>query len=301
MRAVMWCLFIYFAGTASYLDEANQCYSKGRIAEALPLYKQAVRHGENPTLCYFNLANAYYRMDSIAQAIVYYKASLTDAPEFFKGRLNLAIACYALDELAECITYATQALSLEPDNQKALLTLAAAFRKARAYPEAIVSFERLARSFPEMEEPYVALGEMYRELDDPQEAVRWFEQYPQTGKNYTAVLLFLADISESGNDAVRARYYLRKSFEKDTTRQRTYYRFVTLDEKAGNTLLALEEAENGVERFPRFAEIALLAGTIALKLEKFDKARRYFEAARDNGSAHGVIELTNLRYRLHEQ
>jgi tetratricopeptide (TPR) repeat protein len=301
MLVCICCLLLFSTGSASFLDEANSCYFKGDMAEALSLYKKAIHYGENPTLCYFNLANAYYRLDSVAQAVVYYKASLTDAPEFFKGRLNLAIACYALDEQAECIMYATQALALEPDNQKALLTLAAAYRKIHAYPEAIVAFERLAERFPEMEEPIVALGEMYRELDDQEDAVRWFEQYPQTGKNYAAVLLLLADISESGKDLVRARYYLRKSFEKDTTRQWTYYRFVALDEKAGNMLLALEEAENGVKRFPRFAELALLAGTISFKLEKFDKARRYFEIARDNGSAHGVIGLTNVRSLLHEK
>ena len=297
----LFCVSIISALSASVLDDANSYYATGKIAEALQLYKKAVRQGENPTLCYFNCGNAYYRMDSIAQAIVYYKASLTDAPEFFKGRLNLAIACYALDELAECISYAMQALTLEPDNQKALLTLAAAYRKAHAYPEAIVAFERLSARFPEMEEPIMTLGEMYRDLDDPEEAVRWLEQYPHNGKNYAAALFSLAEISESNNDLTRARYYLRKSFEKDTTKQWTYYRFVTIDERAGNTLLAFEEAETGVQRFPRFAELALFTAAMAFKLEKFDKARRYFEIARDGGSAHAVIGLDNLRYRLHEQ
>jgi tetratricopeptide (TPR) repeat protein len=300
MRSLIYSLLLFTSGYSSYLDEANTCYSSGKIIDALPLYKKAVRQGENPTICYFNLANAYYRLDSVAQAIVYYKASIAEAPDFFKGRLNLAVACFALDELAECITYATQALALEPENQKALLTLASAYRKARAVPEAITAFERLARRYPEMEEPYVALGELYRELDDPQEAAKWFEQYPQSGKNYPAVLLFLADISESGNDLVRARYYLRKSFEIDTTKQWTYYRLAAIDEKAGNELVALEEAEGGVEQFPHFAEIALLAGTIAFKLEKFDTARRYFEIARNNGSVHGIVGLNNLKARLHE-
>jgi tetratricopeptide (TPR) repeat protein len=297
----LFCVSIISVLPASILDDANSYYAAGKIPEALQLYKKAILQGENPTLCYFNCGNAYYRMDSIAQAIVYYKASLTDAPEFFKGRLNLAIACYALDELAECITYATQALTLSPDNQKALLTLAAAYRKARAYPEAIVAFERLAVRFPEMEEPIIALGEMYRDLDDPEEAIRWLEQYPHNGKNYAASLFSLAEISESANDLPRARYYLRKSFDKDTTKQWAYYRFVALDERAGKTLLAFEEAETGVARFPRFAELALLAAAMALKLEKFDKARRYFEIARDNGSAHAVIGLDKVRYRLHEQ
>ncbi len=261
------------------------------------MYKKAIVQGENPTLCYFNLANAYYKMDSIAQAIVYYKASLSGAPDFFRGHLNLAIAYYGLDEPTECIAYATRALTLEPDNPKALLVLGAAYRKVQAYPEAITAFERLAGGCPDMEEPYTALGEMYRELNDPQEAVRWFEQYPAAGKYQAAILLNLADIYESANDLVKARYYLRKSFEKDTSRQWTYYRSVLLDEKAGNLLLAFEEAEKGVVFFPKFADLAVLGGTIAVKLEKFDKARYYYEIARQNGSANAIIGLENLRLR----
>jgi len=283
---------------ASLLDDANKLYGGGKIAAALPLYKKAAVSGENPTLCYFNLANAYYRLDSIAQAIVFYKASLVGAPEFFRGRLNLAIAYYALDELGECIACATQALDLEPGSQKALLTLAAAYRKAGAYPEAITAFERLALLAPESEEPPLALGQMYRDLDDPKESLRWFEAYPQNGKSAAAVLLCLADIYESENDRSRARYYCEKAFQKDTTKQWIYYRMVTIDEKTGNTLVAFEESKQGVDRFPRFAEIALLAGAIAFKLERFEDARYYYRIAGENGSAGALIGLENVRTRL---
>ena len=181
------------------------------------------------------------------------------------------------------------------------MTLAAAYRRAHAYPEAIVAFERLAGNYPDNEEAIAALGELYREIGDPVTAVRWLEQYPPDGKNRAAVLLILAQLAEDADDPVRSRYYLQKSFEKDTTKQWTYYRFVELDRKTGNLLLALEEAEEGVRRFPRFAEMALLAGTIAYKLENFDKARRYFEIARDNGGSRGIVGLENLRNRLRDQ
>jgi tetratricopeptide (TPR) repeat protein len=265
---------------------------------ALPLYKKAIASGENPTICCFNLANAYYQLDSIAQAIVYYKASLAGAPEFFRGRLNLAIAYYSIDEIGECIGWATQALHLEPDNPKALLTLAAAYRKAGAFPEAIAHFERLALLSPESEDPPLALGQMYRELDDPQEALRWFNAYPHNGNNAAAVLLCIADIYESENNLGRARYYCRQSFQKDTTKQWIYYHIVTLDEKTGNALVALEEARQGSERFPRFSEIALLAGSIAFRLERYEEALTYYRKAAEGGSAAALIGMENIRAQL---
>ena len=283
---------------ASLLDDANRLYTNGRLLEAVPLYKKAILGGENPTFCYFNLANAYYRMDSIAQAIVYYRACLEEAPGFFRGLLNCAIAYYSLDEIVECIASALRAVKLEPENKKAMLVLAAAYRKAGAYPEAITWFERMAQLFPESEEPPQALGELYWELDDPFEAIRWFEAYPRDGKNIAEILQRLADIYESQNDLDRAAYCLKKSFEKDPKRQWTYYRILALEEKAGSSLVALEDAREGVNQFPGSADIALLAGLIAFKLEKYGEAEKYYRIAQKNGSAGAVIGLENVRNRL---
>jgi tetratricopeptide (TPR) repeat protein len=288
-------LLIVFSSKASLLDDANDLYSKGKIKEAAVAYKKAARQGENPTLCYFNLANAYYQLDSLAQAVVFYQASIGSAPEFFRGYLNLSIAYYALNDLGECISTARRAVALEPKNQKALFVLAAAYRKAKGFPEAITAFEQIAQFFPDMEEPYIALGEMYRELDDPGEAIRWFTQYPQNGKNLAYVQLALADIYESENNLDHAVYCLQKSFEKDPSKQWTWYRIAELDERSGNTLVALEAAKNGIELFPKFSEIALLAGTIAFKLEKYDEAERYFTIAQKNGNAGAVVGLDNIR------
>ena len=280
---------------ASLLDDANSLYSKGKAVEAISLYKKAISAGENPTLCYFNLANAYYLLDSIAQAIVYYKAGLDDAPRFFRCRLNLAIAYYAIDELGECIAQMTEALALEPDNQKALMTLAFAYRKLCAYPQAVTYFERLAQLAPEREEAPLNLGLLYRDLDDPREAVQWFDAYPASGKNAATVLSYCADMSEAMGDTVKARYYCVKAFQKDTTKQWTYYRIVTLDEKTGNTLVAFEEAKQGVEKFPRFGDMALLAGSMALRLENYDEARRYYQVALANGCPGAATGLENVK------
>ena len=283
-----------FGAFGAVLDEPNNLYTKGDMRGAAALYKKAAREGENPTLCYFNLANAYFQSDSLAQALVYYKACVETAPEFFRGRLNLAIAYYTLDDLGECIAEAKRAVELDGENQKALFILAAAYRKANALPEAIVAFEQLAQAFPDMEEPCVALGEMYRELGDPIEAVKWFAQYPQSGKNGAYVQRALAEIYESENDMVRALFCLQKSFEKDHGQPWVYYRMVELNEKSGNALVALENAKEGVRLFPKFPDLALLAGTIAFKLERYDEARRYYDIARKNGSAAAIVGLDNV-------
>ncbi|HEX2956992.1 MAG TPA: hypothetical protein VHO70_09165, partial [Chitinispirillaceae bacterium] len=72
-------------------------------------------------------------------------------------------------------------------------------------------------------------------------------------------------------------------------------RIITLYEKTGNDLVALQEATNGLEIFPEFAELAVLAGEISFRHQKYDDAGRFFTIAKLQGSAAGERGLQNLR------
>lgn len=280
---------------AALLDHANNAYSQGDVDKAINLYKKAALAGENPALCYFNLANAYVQLDSLPQSIVYYRACLSYAPDFFRGYLNLAIAYFTLEDLGACIATVKRALELRPADQKSLLILAASYRKAGSLPEAICAFERLVVSYPELEEPYIALAEMYRDLGDNQTAIRWLRRYPESGKSESYVNSMLADIYESGGDLDKALYHLQRAFEMDLGNRWALYRIVQLHQKMGNPLVALEQAGQGLEILPTFAELALLAGNIAFGLGKLEEAERHYSTARTNGSAGAVVGLENIR------
>jgi tetratricopeptide (TPR) repeat protein len=287
-------LLVATAGS-SVLDDANALYSKGKAVEALPLYKKALKQGENPAVCTFNLGNVYFQLDSVPQSIIYYQATVRYAPDFFRGHLNLAIAYYTLEEIGECIASLKRALTLEPADEKAQLILAASYRKLKAYPEAITLFEQIIEQFPQKEEPYLALAEIYRDLEDNSAAICWLTQYPEGGGNQSYVYLLLADIYEKQGNFNSALYYLKQAFELDKTNNWTWYRIVTLHEKNGNDLLALEEAQRGLEQFPEFPELALLAGNLAFKTEQFHEAEWFYTIAGNKGSAGGIVGLENIR------
>jgi tetratricopeptide (TPR) repeat protein len=288
-------LFMASGVSASILDDANSLYAKGGARESIPLYKQALRSGENQAICYFNIANAYYQQDSIAQAIVYYMATIGEAPFFFKAHLNIAAAYYAVNETGECIAEATEALRIEPDNRKGMLILAAAYKKAGAYPEAICEFERLCEITEDKSEIIREIGILYRDIGDMHGAIKWLEQYPASGRNISGVLLDMAGIYESEEDNKQALYYMKKSFEKDTTQKWTYYRMLMLYLKTGADLLAFDKAKEGLVRFPYFAEMSLLTGNIAYRLENYADAYNYYQKAYKNGSAQALTGMQNVR------
>lgn len=298
LRLTLVCLLLLSSATlraGELLDRANEAYNGGEPHRAIELYRKAALGGENPALCYFNMANAYYQMDSLPQCIVYYRACIGYAPEFFRAYLNLAIAYFSLEELGSTIATARRALSLEPGDEKATMILAAAYRKAGAYPEAIATFEQLAAAYPENEEPPVALAEMFRELGDTPEAITWLQRYPADGKNKGYVNILLADLYESRGEIERALYYLREAWDIDTSNRWVFYRIIELHKKVGNTLIALEQAQRGVETMPSFAELALLGGNLAFELDRLDEAERLYTIARNSGSAGAVVGLENIR------
>lgn len=281
--------------TPGTIDQANELYGQGRLKEAIILYKKASLNGENPAICYFNLGNSYFQLDSIPQSIVYYLATTSYAPDFFRGHLNLAICYYTLDELGRCIASVKRALEIEPENQKALLLLGTCYQRLKANSEAIIIFENLIRLYPQNDEPYIALAEIYRDLLDNDEALKWLSMYPESGKNDSYVNVLKAEIHENSHNLQKALFYLTLAYQKDRTNQWLLYRIINMHQEMGNDLVALQEAAKGLDQFPKFAELAVLAGEISFKHKKYDEAKRFFTIAKINGSAAGERGLQNLR------
>lgn len=276
------------------LDSANELYTKGKLTEAIKLYKKALKAGENPALCYFNCANAYFQLDTLSKALIYYRQCIHAAPDYVKARLNSAIIYFMLGDLGRCIAASRQTLQLDPGNKKIRLVLAAAYSKTGAIPEAVVEYEYIARKYPDMTETYVALGEIYRNLNDYETAIQWLSEYPHTGQNYPYVLLLIADMYEQIGDLSRVMFYLQQSYEIDKNKN-TFYRMVKTQKKMGNDLVALETALEGMRQFPKFTGLALEAGNIAFERGILEKAEFCYSKAYALGSPGAVVGLENVK------
>jgi len=292
-------LFLFFRIAVAYagptLDSANALYTRGKLAEAVKVYKKALTAGENPVLCYFNCANAYFQLDSLSNALTFYRQCINTAPDFVKARLNLAVIYYMLGDLGRCIAASKQTLRLDPENQKMRLVLAAAFEKSGAIPEAAAQYEYIAKKYPEMTETFLALGEIYRNLNDYETAIQWLDEYPNTGQNYPYVLLLIADIYDQAGDLSRALFYLQKSFDIDKKNKNTFYRIVHTQQRMGNDFVALETAMEGMRQFPDFADLALEAGNIAFNREQLEKAEFCYSKAYALGSPGALVGLQNVK------
>ncbi len=280
---------------AQFLKKANSLYNQGKYKAAIATYKKAVAKGENPTLCYFNLANTYFQEGELSQAIVYYRASIDAAPDFFMSHLNLAVTYYMLDEIGDAIALLKRAIELKPDHLKANTMLAASYRRAGALPQSAALFERIYEKHPDQHKVCLSLGEIYRELDDPTASEKWLLRYPPEGKHHLSVLQMLAELHEREGDLDRAIYYLRQVAETGKKNRWTLYQFVILLNRQGHALVALEEAEKGMELYRDFAELCLFAGNVAFEQKLYSRAEEHYKKAVKLGNPSAVVGLENIR------
>jgi tetratricopeptide (TPR) repeat protein len=289
---IMLCLGM--TATANFMQQGNEAYQAGKFGSAIGFYKKALRSGENPSLAYFNLGNCYYQSDSISQAIVCYRSSLTEAPDFFRAYLNLGILYFGLEEMSATVAVLERARPLEPDNVQLLMVLAAAYRNLHEYSQAIPLLEQVVELDSTMDESYFLLYDMVRGLGDPMEARTWLERYPESGRRVADKYLLLAELEEELSGAQSATYFYTKAVEVAPKRKWGYYHLVNNLHRAGNTLVALRKAEEALEMFPKFRELALLAGNLAFEAKYSRRAEQFYRTAYNLGSAGGLVGLQNL-------
>ncbi len=105
MKRIYYILFLLFlclhmpmqvSGAApSAMDElkqqADSAYASENFGEALDMYLQLARQGENAAI-YYNLGCTYYRLDSMAKAVLWFERAAQLDPSDDDIRFNLAMA-----------------------------------------------------------------------------------------------------------------------------------------------------------------------------------------------------------------
>lgn len=293
-------LSITSLNASTFIEQAQLEYEKGNYQDAISFYQKAIDNDENKTLSYFNMANAAFQLNDIYKAIVFYRSSIKSAPDFFVAYQNLAIAYYTLNDMSKTISTVTLALQLEPQNEKCQILLGAAYREAGSIEKAILQFEKIVNMNHEKFDLYVPLAEMYRLLNDNYTALSWLDNYPESEENFNYALQLKADIYEDLGEIDQACFYLNKVFEQASDNKWAIFRLALLQQRNGNINSAFETASRGASLFPKFKDIALLAGNCAFEQKKYSQAESFYERASSLGSAEAIIGLENIRLTYSE-
>jgi tetratricopeptide (TPR) repeat protein len=123
-------------------------FQEGRVAEAIPLYREALRLNPDYAEARYDLGTALLRTNDVAGAIAEYEQAVRLQPASAEMQNNLGTALVRAGRLADAAGHFEAAVALEPDYAEAHHNLGNAMLLTGRLPEAVRQYEEALRLDP---------------------------------------------------------------------------------------------------------------------------------------------------------
>lgn len=164
-----------------------------------------VKEEEKNAIVYFTKANLYFdkalEFGTDDSARVYFEKSQASAVQkmYDQSAINLL-----------------KALKLDPDNRKYKAKLIEAYLYGGRFQKALSQIELYKRAYPDSDVPYVYLAGYYYNMGDTLQAIEAYKKAVDLGTK-PDVGKFLARYYSQLNDTAKAKYYMEKSYEAESS------------------------------------------------------------------------------------
>ena len=194
------------------VEAADALRSQGRVAESVPLYRQALAIRPHYTAAHNTLGNALLQLGEFAPAVAAYRLALAESPENADIHCNLANALRQLGELPEARLESERAIALNPQLSMAHNNLGLLLAQRAQRAEAALSYRRALSLNPAYIEALNNLGNVLRELGESREAVALYRQAieldPQRAESHCSLGTALCELQRLEEAAVSFRHAL---------------------------------------------------------------------------------------------
>ncbi len=143
-----------------HINLGNALLDRGRAAEALAQFEEALRLQPDDAAAYYNAANALVRLGRLEDAIGHFQAALHLQPAYFDAHTNLGETLLRAGRIPEAVKEYATAVRLEPDLPEAHYNLGNALARAGRGPDAVRQLQAALRLRPDYSEAYNNLGNL---------------------------------------------------------------------------------------------------------------------------------------------
>jgi len=177
--------------TASYPDTLPNAWNnlgliatrEGRMAEAIPFFKEALRLSPDHVIALDNLGNAYRQLGQWDDARKTLEHAVAVAPDDPEANYSLGMVYAQLDDPARAYELLQRALRLRPDYPEALNNLGVLYLRTQRRDQAMASFEECIRVAPDFDQSYLNLARVYALEGTPDKAravlLKLLKQHPE--------------------------------------------------------------------------------------------------------------------------
>ncbi len=148
---------------------------RGRLAEAIEEYREAIRLKQDYALAHHNLAYAYFASHAYDKAVEQYGRAIRLQPDFAEAHNGLGIVYGEMGLMEKAIEQYRIAIRLKPDSANAYTNLGNAYWRLEDVDGAFEQYQMAIRIRPDFPEPFNNLGVIYATRGHPDKAVEYFE------------------------------------------------------------------------------------------------------------------------------
>lgn len=220
----------------------------------------------------FEKANELYSAGAYNQAEDLYRQILEAVPENPDVLCMMGLTAHAKGCFDEACEYFYKALQYTPRHVPLYFNLAVSLTAAGKPHEAINAYFEVIKLNPHIKEAYNNLGGIYESLNQPEAAEEYYRKALASDASYLEPAVNLAVLE---NDVIT----LQNLADENPTSALPLYYLSLLNFKQNNFTKADEYIKSAQNFDNASADIYLLAGNIALKLNNFDEASKAFTNA----------------------
>jgi tetratricopeptide (TPR) repeat protein len=261
------------------VEAADVLRSQGRVAESVPLYRQALAIRPHYTAAHNNLGNALLQLGEFAPAVAAYRLALAESPENADVHCNLANALRQLGELPEALLESERAIALNPQLSMAHNNLGLLLAQRGQRAEAALSYRRALSLNPAYIEALNNLGNVLRELGESREAValyrRAIELDPQRAESHCSLGTVLCELQRLEEAAVS----FRQALALHADYAQAHLGLATALRMQGRGSEAEASCRQALALEPKNVEALALLGELHADRGRFAEAQQLFHSA----------------------
>jgi tetratricopeptide (TPR) repeat protein len=291
-----------FAFAEDFFKKANEFYDAGKYAEAVPIYRAAIKHGQLEPYAWFNLGNTLVHLRQNHVAIVAYKRAAELAPSFAKPWVLLGDISYSYRDYGQAVIYYGRALELGEKSEHLSYALASAYLNLKSFILAERYFEQTLNENPDRLEAWFGLAECARQTGNFQLATEILQKYLQKSVNVSPDLHYTLSHYYLQQDSLKAAIRsMENGLYLDSKNFNARRYLAELYKKNNSPWMAIWTLEQGVAIGDGARELEIDLAEIYFKQNRYAEALEHYQKAMKAGNSAARTGIENVGHAFYNQ
>ncbi|MFC1489058.1 tetratricopeptide repeat protein [Thermodesulfobacteriota bacterium] len=242
----------------------------------ITLFEHTLGVTTNHYLPHNNLGNALLRKGRTAEAIEHYREALRLRPNYVEAHNNLGNALAKQGLADEAIKQCREALRLNPNYEKAHNNLGSILAEQGRIDEAVKHYREALRLHPNYVEAYNNLGNALKQKGQTDEAVTHYQEALRINPDNIEAHNILGGVLEKQGQTFEAINHYQEALRLNPDLEETHYNLANVLMKQGRIDGAIDHYLKALSIKPDYVEVHNNLGNVFLKKNRIDDAINHF-------------------------